>query len=447
MYDNQNNLSVQFLTFIKNKGLRKSDRILLAFSGGVDSVALCLLFVKHGYNVTLAHMNFNLRGEESNEDEEFVRDFAKKKKVNIHIKNVNTSKLVQESNQSTQMIARDIRYTWFDELKKEEGFDYIATAHHKSDSVETVLFNLIKGTGIEGLHGIKFQNRDVIRPLLFASKTELKEFVQFSKEGWREDSSNSINKYARNLIRNKIIPLMSEINPQVEKAIANTSHKLSQIENVFLKKVKGIKKYNWEVTQDEIYINYRQYFNKDDALIILFYQLKEYHFDWVTVVNIYEKHTKAGLTFYNNDNSYVLMTTTDQLILKKVTKNHYSDKLEINNEGSYTIASTSIDVKVVEVVALSGLSENSIYIQEEFFPLILRNVEDGDRIKPFGMKGKSKTVKDLLQDEGVPAYLRDNVFVIQANSGEVLSVVGYRNSEKLRIKKFPAKLFEITLKS
>ena len=204
----------QFITKLKMLNISKSSRILLALSGGVDSMVLMNLLKRGGFDFSIAHGNFCLRGKESDADQNFIEQVSVSEKNNVFIKRFRTKKYAKENKISIQMAARKLRYDWFQMIKEKYRFDYIMTAHHSDDAIETFLINLMRGTGFLGLHGIKEINADIIRPLLHFSK---KDFVQYAQDyniDYREDRSNMDNKYVRNKIRNKLIPLMQEINPK-----------------------------------------------------------------------------------------------------------------------------------------------------------------------------------------------------------------------------------------
>ena len=196
-----------FLTFINQQKIdldRKST--LLTVSGGVDSIVLVDLFYRAGFKAGIAHCNFGLRNEESDGDEAFVTALADTYGFPLHLKRFQTREYAKNKGVSTQMAARDLRYRWFGEIRKEFGYDYVATAHHINDSLETVLLNFTRGTGLAGLHGIAAKNDTLIRPLLFASRNTIENYIHDNQLSWREDSSNESDNYRRNLIRHKVVP-------------------------------------------------------------------------------------------------------------------------------------------------------------------------------------------------------------------------------------------------
>ena len=206
------------------------DSVLLAVSGGMDSVVMAHLFFKAKFKFAIAHCNFGLRGEEADADEKFVKKLARKYKVPYFSEHFDTQAFADQEKISVQMAARVLRYEWFEKIRKEQQFQYLATGHHLNDMVETVLFNLTRGTGISGLHGILPKQDTLIRPMLFADKEMIYEYVVKNELLWREDSSNQSVKYQRNLIRNEIVPLLKNINPNLENTIRQTIEKVTGVE-------------------------------------------------------------------------------------------------------------------------------------------------------------------------------------------------------------------------
>jgi len=241
------NLRNEFLEFIKrNKLFDLHDRVLLTVSGGLDSVVMVDLFHVCGIDFGIAHCNFKLRGYESDGDEDFVKALAKKYDKPLYTNHFKTRKFADEHGISIQMAARELRYTWFETIRESKEYSVIATAHHKDDSVETILFNLIKGTGLDGVGGIPVRNGNVIRPLLFATRNELEDYASRKKINWRKDSSNMSTDYARNKIRLEVIPKLLEINPGFKDSIAKSVSRINEIrtfhatyvEKIFNKAVK-----------------------------------------------------------------------------------------------------------------------------------------------------------------------------------------------------------------
>ncbi|MBD0402145.1 tRNA lysidine(34) synthetase TilS [Flammeovirga sp. EKP202] len=447
MIDIRKTVNDQFLTFLNRIGVQThKNKLLLAFSGGVDSVVLALLLKVNKVDFALAHMNFQLRGEDSEQDEQFARDFAKKMNVPIFVKKVDTAKKVEEDQQSIQMVARKLRYDWFQYILKENNYDFIATAHHKSDHLETILFNLTKGTGIEGLHGILPKRGNIIRPLLFLSKEEIIQIAQESKWEWREDQSNQSTKYARNKLRHLVIPILKEINPSVEKTIQLSSELFYKVEQNLFYQLEIFKKKYVKESEEEISITLRDIQSIDE--ILLFYYLKPYQFDYNTVKDLYQNKDKSSLVYYSTNKVMALYTTQNDTILKEVADHESDFSLATNitsEEKEFFHKHNKVVVVEKQIHSVDEMSLDDIYIPESLFPLTIRNVKKGDRIKPFGMRNGSKKVFDLLQDEKIPQYLRSEILVLESKDGEILSVLGIRNSESLRITNFPCKLMMISI--
>jgi tRNA(Ile)-lysidine synthase len=217
----------QFLNHIaRHKLCTLSDSILLAVSGGIDSMAMLHLFKEGGYRIGVAHCNFQLRGEESNRDESLVAEECKRMAVPFFVKRFDTETYAWEQGVSIQMAARDLRYAWFNELVKNQGYNYMATGHHFDDSMETIVLNLTKGTSVEGYAGIPLKNKYIIRPLLFATRTKVTEYAISRGFTWREDESNFTDDYQRNFIRHHIIPKLKELNPSLETTWQNGLEKI-----------------------------------------------------------------------------------------------------------------------------------------------------------------------------------------------------------------------------
>ena len=232
-----------FKKFILNEKLfNADDKILLAVSGGVDSVVMCELFNRANYDFGIAHCNFQLRGKESDEDEEFIRQMAEKYGKPLFIKSFDTENYTKEKGISIQMAARELRYDWFEEVRISEGYSSIAVAHHKDDQIETFFINLIRGTGIAGLHGIYPRQGKIIRPLLFSSKKDILNFAKKEGIAYRTDSSNQSLKYLRNSIRHSIIPALKQINPEIEKTMTETILKIRDVELIYRDRIEEKKK-------------------------------------------------------------------------------------------------------------------------------------------------------------------------------------------------------------
>ena len=291
---NKNKTLLQkFIEFnVKKRLASEKKQTLLTISGGIDSAVMCDLFHEAKFPFAIAHCNFQLRADESDGDEDLVKKMAKKYDVKIFVKKFDTTKYAKEKNISIQLAARELRYNWFEKLRNENGFHQIATAHHLNDTIETILFNLVKGTGIRGLRGIPLKQGNIIRPLLFASREEIETYQKKFKLKFREDSSNANDKYTRNKIRHQIIPLLKEINPSLENTFAEKIELFSQLETIYEKQMKKSAAQLFLPRKDDIYIPILKLKKTKNALSVLFEYQKDFGFNAEQVEDVLARVNK-----------------------------------------------------------------------------------------------------------------------------------------------------------
>ncbi len=417
----------------ENGLFRKEDKLLVTVSGGVDSVALCHLLRAYEARFVIAHCNFGLRGKESDEDELFVEELAEEMEVNIHIKKFDTKAYAKKSGISTQMAARELRYQWFSELASQKEYRYIVTAHHQNDLVETVLLNLIRGTGIAGLHGIKAKSGNLLRPLLFASKEDILQYAQENKLQWREDSSNESNQYQRNLLRLDVIPLLKKINPNLSTTFLQSVEKISAAENIFNNYIEGCK--IDFLTQKENYSVLEYGFLKEETepRLILFELLRPFGFNYIQAAEILESlYGDAGKKFISS--SHVLVKDRTQLIITR--KKEESESSEIRIEENMETIFLPWTEETITLQITTGFEKTQdtgkafLDFEKLKFPLLARPWRAGDSFHPFGMKGKKK-VSDFLNDLKVPLNLKENVTVLLSGN-DIVWVAGYRIDERYK---------------
>ncbi|MCE7040978.1 tRNA lysidine(34) synthetase TilS [Dyadobacter sp. CY312] len=423
-----------FLTFINQLGLDLGKQsTLLTISGGVDSVVMAHLFHRAGFGAAVAHCNFGLRGEESIEDELFVERLAGEYGYTFSVSHFETKKYAKEKGISTQMAARELRYSWFEELRKDR-FDWIATAHHANDSLETVLLNFARGTGVAGLYGISPINGFVLRPLLFATKKEILDYAQSNQLLWREDRSNDSLDYKRNVIRKKVIPVLTELNPSLESTFQVTSEKVSAaatLLNGFL--------HDWqkEVVTDavgEISIPISKLKEKEESAYLLWYVIENYGFNYTQAKQIADNlDSVSGLSFYSA--SHQILKSRAHLIVRKKNDEIKDTELHINGPGDYRFGNQSFFLEKCEDFEFSKEEKNVLYVDalSVVFPLKIRNWRHGDVFQPFGMKGLRKKVSDVLIDLKFSMYQKENVVVVTDHSDEIMWLVGIRTDERWRI--------------
>lgn len=432
-------LQKRFHDFINQKQLISlEDKVLLAVSGGMDSMVLATLLLNAKLNFSIAHCNFGLRGKESDHDEELVRKWATENGIECFVNKIDLS------TGSIQLAARNARYHWFEELIKGYHFDKLATAHHLNDSLETTLINLTRGTGIKGISGIRSNNGMKIRPLLFASKEELRGYAHEFEISWREDSSNAKNDYDRNLIRNVIVPKLEELNPSLNQTFRNTAERL-QLTNILLsEKVEEVKTTSLK-EEDDLFELKVDWIKSESDQLILSEIVSEFGFNYVTSKEIYAAIGKSGKMFFAD--KYELTIDRSSIFIKE-NKNTKEDEYQITGIGGYAVYDKKL---LVFISGRHGLrltsGKNQAFLDDAKiqFPLTLRKWKQGDRFKPFGMKG-TKKVSDFLIDRKVPVALKNNILVL-ALGDEIVWLVGHQISEDFKVSEDTKKVLRIELKS
>lgn len=409
------------------------DLILVAVSGGVDSVVLCQLLHENKQKFAIAHCNFGLRGEASDADERFVKDLAVAFQVPFFSKKFDTTNFVALHHVSIQMAARTLRYDWFQELLATNDFQYLATAHHLNDSIETVILNLAKGTGIAGVRGILPSSNNIIRPLLFATKEEILEYAQSKKIVWREDASNESNKYQRNLIRNKVVPLLKSINPNLEHTFAETLDRLSATERVFQKYVQEIKDKICTTENNALLIATNTIAQDENYAILLSTLLAPYQFTWANISDLVNANNDGVKQFFSPTHlllKYAHHLRIVPIIAKQEACEYWINKTDTEvNIGKHTLHINCISRKDFTIEK----NANKIYLDlsQIQFPLHIRPWQPSDRFQPSGMKGFKK-ISDYLIDEKVPLDEKEQVQLLL--SGDIiLWVIGFRASHFARV--------------
>jgi len=439
----------QFLTFINKQNLiQPTQKVLLAVSGGMDSVVMCDLFSKAKINFVIAHCNFGLRAEESNEDEMFVKKLSIKYKVPFVITTFQTLAFADSEKISTQMAARILRYEWFEKVRKEHNCDYIATAHHQNDVLETIFLNLTKGTGIAGLHGIKAKKGYLIRPMLFAEKDDIFEYIVENQIIWREDSSNESNKYQRNLIRNEVVPLLKKINPNLENTIQQTVERISAVEEIFEQEMEMLRKQiTWSDAQ-ATFVNYKAIQTLSQPLIKLSEMLKAFHFTYQQCQDIFEAFDKEPGRMFLSPTHTLVKDRTELVITKKNLQVFESQVIET---GMREFLSENINLtigesfaKTEEFIVPNAKKKACLDADKVRFPLQIRKWKEGDWFCPLGMN-KKKLISDFLIDTKVPLNLKKEVYVLTSN-GSIVWVVGHRLDDRFKVTDKTEKIFLIEIK-
>lgn len=434
-----------FQHYINEKELfTKESYVIAAVSGGLDSVCLCHLLYKSGYKFAIAHCNFGLRGAESDQDQDFVYQLAQTYQVPIFTKLFDTKGFAEQEKVSIQMAARQLRYDWFEELAREHKADKILTAHHKSDIAETLLLNLTRGTGIAGLHGIKATHNILARPLLFATREDLQDFVQTNQLKWREDSSNQSTKYKRNFIRHKVIPLLKELNPNFENTLEETIEKIALTEAVFNQQIETYRSQRFRQEVDHWILSLTNWTGKDQELIILFELLKPFNFSYEqckVILSVLNQHSGKIV----ESNSHKLVKDRDCLIITTKTEASPALLIEHNTETvewegkKLTIQKCNIsDYQIITQENIAALDLDKIT-----FPLELRTWKQGDWFFPLGMNNRKK-ISDFLIDSKIPLNLKDQIKVLTSNN-EVVWIIGHRLDNRFKINPDTKNILELRL--
>lgn len=423
-------------TYIEKQQLLSGDGpVLVGLSGGADSVALLALLVQLDYPCVALHCNFHLRGDESVRDEQFAREMARTLDVPFYKIDFDTAAYGAEHHLSIEMAARELRYNWFEEMRLRLGAQAIAVAHHRDDSVETVLMNLVRGTGIRGLGGIRPKNGYVVRPLLAVSRSEILDWLAEQQLSYVTDSTNLSDAYTRNFIRLRVLPLLEELNPSVKASIARTADHLAETEAIYLYVVEKARR---ELLKEDFRIPIARLMEYPSPATILYELLKPYGFTRQVADDVFRSLTgESGKMFYSPD--YRLLKDREYLLLSPVKK---------EEEREYTFTVDDIVEEVwrgpVELSFFKSVITTDFCFRKDkhiayfdydklSFPLTLRKWKEGDWFIPFGMKGRKK-LSDYFSDHKFSRMDKEQTWLLC--SGEnILWIVGERSDNRFCIDK------------
>ena len=404
-------------------------KLIIAVSGGVDSIVLFHLCLKLKLNFFVAHCNFKLREKESDLDEKFVRDLAIKHNIKFYTKSFNTKKKSNNDNKSIQMVARELRYSWFEELSKELNVKHILTAHHLDDSLETFLINLSRGSGIDGLLGIPKVNDTVYRPLLIFKKDEILSYAKKNKISWREDSSNRKQDYLRNKIRLEVLPKLKEINPNLLDNFSKSIDRLQQSKSIIKDKMVDFIN-NVSFTSDEkIYFEINKIKKVSNIDAYLYELLKRYNFtQWDDIRDLLDSQSGKQII----SKTHKLLKDREHLILVK--NSEVENKTLLINKSSKEVEVSVGKIKLSIAKKISKQDSDVIYLDSAKldFPLRLRNVLSGDYFYPFGMNGKKKVSK-YLKEKKISVFDKDKVLILETSKNKIVWVVGMRLDDRFSV--------------
>lgn len=425
----------EFKAFVDEQRLfSKDDRILLALSGGVDSVVLAELLLELGYTFSAAHCNFHLRGEESNRDAEFVIKWAERKKVKLFVQDFDTYAYMQEKGISLEMAARELRYSWFENLMQENQIDYLLTAHHADDSAETFFINLLRGTGIAGLHGILPKNGNIIRPLLFATRKSILDYAELKNIQFVEDSTNSETKFLRNKIRHRVIPMLKEISPDFDSIIRKNIERLRDTETIFRSAIEKVKDEIIIREKENIKISIAELQSLNPMGIYLYEILSDYGFNESVVNNVsMVLDAESGKRFYSK--THCLLKDREYLLIYPIEKEETETNYSIDAEITSIIEPFKAKIEVLKDLNFISVPKKANVAMLDMdllnFPLELRHWKQGDSFVPFGMR-KKKKLSDFFTSNKYSLLDKERQWLL-CSGDEIVWVVGKRIDDRFKI--------------
>jgi tRNA(Ile)-lysidine synthase len=439
-------LSRKVNTYIeKSQLLLPNTKIIVGISGGIDSVVLLHILRRLGYECVAAHCNFQLREKESDRDELFVHQFCQEMKVSLHSITFDTKTYAEANGISIEMAARELRYNWFNDLLKKEKANVIAVAHHADDSIETLLLNLVRGTGLKGLTGIPVKNGKVIRPLLCCSRSEILDYAMEFQLAYVEDSTNAENDFKRNKIRNLVIPMLEEINPSVRQTLYTSTVRFDGTFKVYENAVKDIMR-NLMVLEGDIHrISIAKLMKTPDVPTILYELLQKYGFSASTVEDISENlNDVSGKQFFSA--AYRLVKDREWLLVSPIHMVNNEEAIideeacELNQPVKIRIEKLNIE----EMEQISTEKKTAVFDAGKLkFPLKIRKWKNGDVFVPFGMKNNKK-LSDFFIDNKFSLLDKEKVYILESD-GQIMWVMGYRTDNRFRIDSTTRKVIRISL--
>jgi tRNA(Ile)-lysidine synthase len=431
---------VEFQKHIDQKlSFLKESKILVACSGGVDSVVLTHLLNTLKFDISVAHCNFSLRGEESDADEAFVLHLADKLSISVFTETFDTKKYAKENKLSTQMAARELRYRWFEEIKTNFKFDYIVTAHHADDSLETFLINLSRGTGLKGLTGIPEINETTVRPLLHFSRNEIVKYAKDNAFFWREDSSNAKADYVRNKLRLEVIPAYKEVVEDLLQSFKKTTKNLTSSQNLVDDYMALVFNLSVNEIKEGYSINLQKLQELPNTEALLYELLSPFGFTDLTAINDL-LNSQSGKQVFSK--THRLLKDRNVFILTEIPLEDKNDEFFISeNEKKIDVP---IQLTFLPTDKVGYHSTNTIYVDTDKikFPLQLRKWSEGDVFQPFGMKGKKKLSK-FFKDEKLSLVAKENIWVLCSNK-QIMWVIGHRPDERFKVTPETKQILKIT---
>ncbi len=425
----------KFEAFVREQKLfDKNDRVLVALSGGVDSVVLATLMLRSGYTFSVAHCNFHLRGEESNRDERFVRSWAEKNKIKLFVSEFDTYEYMQQKGISLEMAARELRYSMFKNLMTSHGFSLLATAHHADDSAETFFINLLRGTGIAGLHGILPKHDNIVRPLLFATRKDIFDFAKVNNIPFVEDSTNEETQFLRNKIRHRLFPLLKDLCPNFDTVIKKDIDRLRETEIVFRSVIERLRADIIEKESNICKINIDRLRKLHPIRILIYELLSEYGFNETDSNNVLASLDKeSGKQFFSK--THRLLKDRNYLFITPLNADQHQERYLLNESQNMVNEPIHLVLETLEDLTFVNISKdrNIAMFDKDMlqFPLVLRHWKQGDAFVPFGMN-KSKKLSDFFTSEKYSLIEKQQQWLL-CSGNDIIWIVGRRTDNRYRI--------------
>lgn len=426
---------------------QKKETVLVAVSGGKDSMALAHIMHEAGFSIALGHCNFQLRDTASNLDEQLVVNWAKEQSIPLHRIAFDTRKVMEDQKKGVQETARELRYSWFNTLCKEHGYAAVATAHHANDNAETLLINFCKGTGIAGLHGIPSRNGAIIRPLLFATGKEIENFVHSEDIPFREDASNASTYYLRNAVRHKVIPVLDEVFPCVVERLSENISRFKQVESIYRQAIESKKKKLLEQRGADFYIPVLKLKKEPAYETVCFELMSEFGFtaaqtpEILKLLNSESGHYVASASHKVIRNRMFLIITeqstqkTDLILIEE-----FPATIETEN-GTFRF-SVHDNIRLISSAAeIASIDSDTLSL-----PLTLRRWRKGDYFYPLGMGMKKKKVARFLVDQKIPVHQKEKLWVLE-HTKQIIWIAGMRLDERFKIKPNTKKIVQVAFLS
>lgn len=426
-----------FLKYIKQENLAgPGDNILLGISGGIDSMVMLKLFELAGLKFSIAHCNFGLRGEESDKDQEFIENYARQRNLNFFVQKFETSEYAELKKISIQMAARNLRINWFKNILKKHVFNSYATAHHLDDQAETFFINLMRGTGLAGLHGILPKQGNLIHPLLFTNRESIIKYAKKENIPFREDSSNKTTKYLRNKIRHQLIPLLNEIKPGFNHLLVNNIKRFRETESIYKREIKKVSDEILNQADDNAFtLNISAIKQLPDAPLYLYETISEFGFNYADAEDLIKSlNNNSGSKFYSA--THRIVHDRDIFLIQKTNaKTNENKKFTIEESQSQISEPLKITFDKIEDTSNFQISPDPNIAFLDYsslsFPLKIRKWKKGDHFFPLGMKNK-KLLSDFFIDNKLSIYDKENTWLL--TSGEnIIWIIGHRIDNRFKL--------------